>query len=266
MGHEAMEPTAALLASHGFTAMVVGFVGLEGLLPTPCEVPLEVLGAAFRALEAEPDVSGVSILCASVGSEGTLSVLAAEPDLQVGCVVAISPSSVVWQALEQGRPSDRPSWTVGGEPLPHVRVHGGAIVPELIKNSLLGTFSRHPRPSALHLRNAYSPGSGDAKALDAAAIPVEKIAAPILFITGDDDQVWPAPIMVETMIERREQADIYGDRHLRFEDAGHIIRPPVTPTTVTWTEELYSGGTPEGCAKAQAVAWPEVLSFLSAAT
>ena len=72
--------------------------------------------------------------------------------------------------------------------------------------------------------------------------------------------------MVETMIERREQAGIHGDRHLRFEAAGHIIRPPTTPTTVTWTEGLYSGGTPEGCAKAQAAAWPEILAFLSAAT
>ncbi len=265
-GPEAMEPTAALLASHGFTAMVVGYMGLEGMPPTLCEVPLEALGAAFRSLAAEPDVSGVSVLCASVGSEGTLSVLAAEPDLQVGGVVAVSPSSVVWQALAEGRPPDKSSWTYRGEPLPYVHMHGGAIMPELIKNSLLGRFSRHPRPSALHLRNAYSPGSGDARALDAAAIPVEQIAARILFVTGDDDQMWPAPIMVETMIERREQAGIHGDRHLRFEDAGHIIRPPVTPTTVTWTDGLYSGGTPEGCAKAQATAWPEILAFLTAAT
>ena len=177
-GPEAMEPTAALLASHGFSAMVVGYMGLEGLPPTLCEVPLEALGAAFRTLAAQPDVSGVSILCASVGSEGTLSVLAAEPDLHVGGVVAISPSSVVWQALAEGRPPDKSSWTFRGEPLPYVRMHSGAIRPELIKNTLLGRFSRHPRPSALHLRNAYSPGSGDARALDAAAIRVERIGAP----------------------------------------------------------------------------------------
>lgn len=263
-GPEAMAPTAALLASHGMSAMVVAYTGREGLPPTLCEVPLEALEAAVRALAAQPKVTSVSLLCASVGSEGALSMLAGEPDLDVRRVVALAPSSVVWQALAEGRPSDKSSWTRNGEPLPYVRIHGQAIVPESIKNHLLSPFSRHPRPNALHLRNAYSPGSGDVKALDAAAIPVEKISAPILFVTGDDDQMWPASIMAVTMIERREQAGLTGDRHLRFENAGHIIHPPVTPTTVTWTDSLYSGGTPEGCAKAEAEAWPEILAFLSA--
>jgi hypothetical protein len=53
-----------------------------------------------------------------------------------------------------------------------------------------------------------------------------------------------------------------GDRHRSFADAGHIIRPPIIPTTITWTEGLYSGGTPEGCARAIQEAWAEILRFL----
>lgn len=48
-----------------------------------------------------------------------------------------------------------------------------------------------------------------------------------------------------------------------FTGTGHVIRPPITPTTITWTEGMYSGDTPEGCARANAAAWTETLQFLS---
>lgn len=41
------------------------------------------------------------------------------------------------------------------------------------------------------------------------------------------------------------------------------ISPPIIPTPVTWTEGMYSGGTPEVCASANAAAWSETLQFLS---
>ena len=45
-------------------------------------------------------------------------------------------------------------------------------------------------------------------------------------------------------------------------EACHIIRPPFMPSTVTWTEDLYSGGTPEGSAKASVKEWAEILRFM----
>lgn len=66
--------------------------------------------------------------------------------------------------------------------------------------------------------------------------------------------------MAEALVHRR--AGRSGDRYLCFADAGHIIRPPITPTTITWTEGLYSGGTPEGCARASEESWTGLLRFL----
>jgi dienelactone hydrolase len=123
-------------------------------------------------------------------------------------------------------------------------------------------LSRHPRPSALHLRSAYSAGLRDRAAAEKAEIHVERIEAPILFVSGNDDQMWPAAEMVAALMRRRAQGRRSGDRHLSFANAGHIIRPPFTPTTVTWTEDLYSGGTPEGNARASVQAWTEILRFL----
>jgi dienelactone hydrolase len=263
-GAQPMEPTAALLASRGYAAMVVGYMGLKGLPKTLCEIPLETLTAGIRQFSTHPTVDGdrVGVLCASVGSEGALAALSEIESLGVRAVVAIAPSSVIWQALAEGRPPKKSSWTLGGEPLPWVPMHGERLVPELIENALLKRLSRHPRPSALHLRSAYSAGLRDHAAVEKAEIRVERVEAPILFVSGNDDQMWPSTEMVAALLRRRAEARRSGDHHRSFAEAGHIIRPPITPTTITWTEDLYSGGTPEGNARASVEAWRETLRFL----
>ena len=263
-GTQPVEPTAALLASRGYMAMVVGYMGLEGLPKTLCEVPLETLAAGIRRLSAHRSVDGerVGVLCYSVGAEGALAALSEIEGLGTRAVVAIAPSSVIWQAMSEGRPPKKSSWTLGGEPLPWVPVHGERLIPELLKNALLKRLSRHPRPSALRLRSAYSAGLRDRSAVEKAEIRVERIEAPILLVSGSDDQMWPAAEMAAALARRRAQARRSGDKHLNLAQAGHIIRPPFVPTTVTWTEDLYSGGTPEGSANASVKAWAEILRFL----
>jgi dienelactone hydrolase len=243
----------------------VGYMGLEELPKTLCEMPLEALAAGIHGLSAHPSVDSrhVGVLCASVGTEGTLAALSEIDGLgETRAVVAIAPSSVIWQALAEGRPPKKSSWTLDGEPLPWVPMRGERLVPELIKNALLKGLSRHPRPSALHLRSAYCAGLKDRAAVEKAEIRVERIEAPILFVSGKDDQMWPAAEMVAALMRRRAQGRRFSDRHLSFAEAGHIIRPPITPTTVTWTEDLYSGGTPEGNARASAEAWAAILRFV----
>lgn len=264
IGTQPMEPTAALLASRGYVAMVVGYMGLEGLPKTLCEIPLETLATAIRRLSAPSSVDAerVGVLGASVGAEGALAALSEIGGLDVQAVVAIAPSSVTWQAKAEGRPPKKSSWTLGGEPLPWLPMHGERLVPELIKNTLLKGLSRHPRPNALHLRSAYSAGLRDRSAAEKAEIRAERIEAPILFVSGSDDQVWPAAEMAAALMRRRAQARRSGDQQLNLAEAGHIIRPPFVPSTVTWTEDLYSGGTPEGSAKASVKAWAEILRFL----
>ena len=239
-------------------------MGLESLPKTLCEMPLETLAAGIRRLSAHPSVDGerVGILCASVGAEGALAALSEIEGLGTRAVVAIAPSSVIWQAKSEGRPPKKSSWTLGGKPLPWVPLHGEQLVPELIKNALLKGLSRHPRPSALQLRSAHSAGLRDQSAVEKAEIRVERIEAPILFVSGSDDQMWPAAEMVAALLRRRAQARRPSDQHLNLAQAGHIIRPPFTPTTVTWIGNLYSGGTPEGNAKASVKAWAEILQFL----
>jgi dienelactone hydrolase len=262
VGPAALEPMAALLASHGYATAVLAYIQEPGLPPSLREVPIEALAAGYRSFAASSAVNAdrVVVLAASVATGGALALLASTADLDPRGLVAISPTHVVWQALGDGGPPPKASsWTLGGEPLPWTRMRGERLLPQMIDHALFDRFHRHPRPKALHLLAAYAAGLSDAPADEPAALAVERIRCPLLLISGQDDQMWPSVTMADSIMARRHRAD---DRHLTFPDAGHFFRPPFTPTTVPWNDSLFSGGTASGNARAQAEGWQAILTFL----
>jgi pimeloyl-ACP methyl ester carboxylesterase len=261
MGSSSMLPRAGLFASHGHGVGLLSYVGEEGLPPALCEVPLESLAAGYRAFAERPECEGeIVVYTGSVGTGGALAALAAFPDLDPAGVVALAPTHVIWQALsESGPPPKASSWTLAGEPLDWVPMHGERILPEMVRHSVSRHFHRRPRPEALHLRTAYAAGLKDAAAVDAARIEVEKIRCPLLLFAGKDDQMWPGAEMAREIVSRRDRPD---DRLLTFEDVGHFIGAPLVPTTAPWTESLAAGGTAAGIARAQAESWQMILAFL----
>ena len=83
----------------------------------------------------------------------------------------------------------------------------------------------------VRLRTAYARRL-DRGIPEEAEIPVEKLPAPLLLISGTDDQMWPSTRMAERIVARM-QAHGLGDRvhHVVLEGAGHALffdyRPPV---------------------------------------
>jgi dienelactone hydrolase len=263
-GTSAVVPRTALLAAHGYTAGVLSYMGDPGLPSSLQEIPLEAIAAGYRAFASHKAVLAdrVVVLAASVGTGGAFAALAAFADLDPQGVVAIAPTHVVWQSLgDGGQPPKTSSWTLAGAPLPWVAIRGERLLPEMVRHAVLKRFRRHPVPTALHLRTAYAAGLRDADATRAAAIGVERIRCPLLLLSGEDDQMWPASEMAAAVISRRGRAD---DRHLSFAQAGHFLGPPFTPTTVPWNDSLVSGGSAAGNARAQADGWQAILSFLEA--
>jgi dienelactone hydrolase len=97
-----------------------------------------------------------------------------------------------------------------------------------------------------------------------AAIPVEKITAPILLISGTDDQLWPSDRYADLIEARRKVAKVpFADQNLKYQGAGHLIVPPYVPTNVNQAMGFYVGGNPQAYAAADADSWPRVLRFLS---
>jgi len=261
------EPQAALLAGHGVAALALAYFN-AGALPTELrEIPLEYFAKAFGWLRRTTSLGPagrVAVVGTSRGGELVLLLGATSPD-QVGAVVSYVPSHVVHgavlrQASSTASGQSAPSWTHRGKPLPYMQ----AGVTEPPPPALF-----EPRP--LPLTPIFLHQLAHSTALGAATIPVERIAGPVLLISGEEDAMWPSTMMAEQVMARLRAHDHpYPIEHLRYPGAGHTISYPHEPATVLAAIHpvrglsMAFGGVPQGIAHARADSWPRVIRFLQA--
>jgi len=178
------------------------------------------------------------------------------------------PSAVVHGTLRAGapgQPPDSPAWTLDGTPLPNVW--------ENHAHADWHAFKHPPAPdAAIRQAPAFVSALADAAAVARSRIAVERIAGPILLISGSDDGFWPSSRYADSIVETlREHAFTHAFEHLRYADAGHSILFPYVPTTRLASLHpvagvpITSGGTPLANAHANEDSWPRVLAFLAAA-
>ncbi len=262
-GYDAELSNASLLATHGYAALTLGYFGVEGLPKDLVQIPLERLAAGITWLAGHDQVDGsrIGAMAISRGSEGLLSTVSRIPGLPVRAVVAISPAEVSWTAMgDDGTLVGTPSWTLGGAPVPHLGMADKVLMDQAIRGAFRDR-GHHPHP--MHLTRAYAAALHDRAAVDAAAIPVEDIAAPLLLLSGSDDQVWPSGPMADAILRRRGSAPGGGhDHHEHYDGGGHLLRLGLLPTDVSSTGGVALGGTREGIAAAQRDATTRVVSFL----
>jgi dienelactone hydrolase len=223
---------AALLASHGFSALALNYIGDAEELPDQIsEIPVTYFDTAADWLSERDGVTDepLGIVGRSRGAEIGLW-LGAHRDW-AGAVISYVGSTVLWDT-----PAGTPAWVdEDGQALPYVTGQGK---PTLCVGQL---------------------DDADEETRDAATIPVENIDGPVLFISGGEDPLWPARRLAERGMDRLDDADFeYEYDHLTHEDAGHFITPPYLPKS-----HHVFGGTPAGMAHMDATSWPVVLDYLS---
>ena len=223
---------AALLASHGFSALALNYIGDAEELPDEIdEIPVAYFDTAADWFSERDGVADepLGIVGHSRGAEIGLW-LGAHRDW-AGAVISYVGSTVLWDT-----PSAAPAWLdEDGEALHYVTGQGK---PTLCDGQL---------------------DEADEETRDAATIPVENIDGPVLFISGDKDPIWPARRLAERGMDRLDDADFeYAYDHLTHDEAGHFITPPYLPKS----DHIF-GGTPAGMAHMDATSWPVVLDYLS---
>lgn len=221
---------AALLASHGFAAFAVQYVGDHDALPDELvRVPLSYFERAATWFGERPAVTDDRLGIVGHSRGGEVGLLFGARSDRIGAVVSYAGSGVVWDT-----PAEEPAWIDDGEPIPYVTGRGE---PTLLAGQL---------------------DDADAATRRAATIPVEDIDGPVLFVSGADDPVWPAARTASMAIDRLDRSTVeYEYDHLRYDDAGHFITPPFLPKT-----DPAFGGTVSGTARADADSWPTALAFL----
>jgi hypothetical protein len=248
-----MESTAALLASRGLAALALAYFGRDALPRALVEVPLEYFETAMAWLRARSGTPSVSLLGTSKGAE--VALLLASRDPAIRAVVAYCPSAYVFMGIvpgEHGPP--RSSWTAGGRSLPFL-----PLVPPRLEPS--------DQPGTTTPVYAAAVERADRTLLAECAIPVERMHAALLMVSGGDDGVWPAEPFGAAIIERLAAAGHPAPRHhLVYPDAGHTLLFRYVPTTGLLTMRgpapFTTGGTAAGNAHALADSWPRVVDFL----
>lgn len=241
------DDVAAILASNGYATLSLAYFGVQGLPSELAEIPLEYFERALAWLRANPAVirDRVAIVATSKGAEVGLLVASRVP--AVKAVVGYVPSSVAWFCICQ---DPRSSWSLSGK--------GVAAVPPGTDPSYRPASGEAIRPVVNYLYRLRRMPSD-------AVIPVERIAAPLLLIAGDDDQLWPSLLMSRAIVERRAKRGRHvSDELLVYRGAGHLIGKAYMPAGSTRIAggRIETGGTPNANARAQADAWPRVLAFL----
>jgi dienelactone hydrolase len=257
----------AILASHGYAALALGHFAVESRPRGLVNIPLEYFETAIGWMRAQPwfDDRLLAVWGASRGGELALLLGATFPE--INAVAAWVPSGVVFWALGLAEPGDtRPpvAWTFRGKPLPYLQ-----------ENNASGDPPPVPEPGRpVAYAPFYRSQLRDARAVERATIPVEKIRGPVQLVSGVDDQMWPSSDLADIALRRLEtHRHLFPFRHLKYPEAGHTILVPYWPLpelrvlTLARVEGaqdylLFQGGTAKADAEAGIDAWRDLLAFL----
>lgn len=262
----AAHPIAGMLAGRGYPTFVLDYTTESSIPGNIAVIPLELLAGALAWIRAQPEVSTDQVAGYGIekGAEALLAAACRIPELTLRCLIASSPSCVVWQATGHDRTAPISSWSVNGEPLPFLPLKLGR------GQKVLRSLKKREGGAVAQLA-AHVEAFQDHDAFRKASLAVEKIDAPILLLAGNDDQVWPSGQMSELLYRaRRASGGHEGDQKLSFEKVGHIIRFPYLPTAVNrWVDPdqgagLVLGGTSEANLHADKACWTKTLEFLGA--
>jgi dienelactone hydrolase len=250
---------AAALAKHGFATLALAYFDKDDPPAYPdlpkqlIEIRLEYFEKAIAWMKKQKQVRGdrLAVMGGSRGGELALLVGSMFPDVKA--VVAYTPSHVAWGGWpisEEDRKllKNRPAWTYQGKPVPFV---SRVLSPDQEKKlQEKDPFDRRP---------LFAEYLKDKPAVAAAVIPVEKIAGPILIITGKDDRLWPASQMADEVMKRLDaKRHRHRNEHLAYEACGHSISLPLgQPGNLP-----AFGGTAEANSYAAWDSWPKVVRFL----
>jgi dienelactone hydrolase len=245
------DAAAQALADAGYPTL--GLAYFQSFLKQPrgvpehlADIPLEYFFHAIDWMKTRPEIDPdkIVLMGESRGGELVLLVASLRPDL--AGVIAYSPSHVVWGGIEPTW--SRPAWTLGGKPVAYV--HSTYVKGE----TLLAMFNRT-------LANAKP------EELAAAAIAVENIHAPVLFISSRRDKLWPSAAMSNAAEARmREHHFAFSIENLQFDDASHLLMgygPGMTKLSVPLLFSVEFGGSAEGTRKARDQGWAAAKAFLA---
>lgn len=256
-----LEHGAALLASHGYPALALGYFNAESLPPDLVEIPLEYFDRAIRWLQTQPGVDPEAIAISGTSLGGMFALLVGATFPAIKAVISYVGVGLIFSTF-----NDRSPCTHLGQPLPSL-----VLVPTADDLRYFEEAAQTHTPSSgiAMIRRALA----DETLVAPADIPVERINGPVLLLTGADDQMIPSPAFADRVITRLDKHHFpHFHEHVSYPGAGHAMGLPHTqglPYMPTYgrppaTGPIFDfGGTPPANARANIASWQRLLHFLS---
>lgn len=201
------------LVARGYAVLTLAYFdysGKDGLPDKLKHIPLEYFKSAMDWLANQPQTrkDEIAVIGNSRGGEAVLLLATLYP--QISAVIAKVPSAYVGGAFNNKQEVSGSAWTLNGREIPYVDY----------QRALAG----------------YKPWWNiiyDLDEVEPYAIPVEKMSAAVLLLSGKRDGIWPSTEMSRRIIQRlKKKRYRYPFTHISY-DAGHNIR------VISWPDILY---------------------------
>jgi dienelactone hydrolase len=227
---------AKSIARQGYPVLSLAYFKTAGTPDYLDMIPLEYFDKPIEWLRRQAGAhDGIVVIGGSKGAE--LALLLASMHPQITGVIAISPSSVVWQGLPKEFWPPRSSWSLDAKPVPFVPYD---VSKGFNPNNLLALYEHSLEQT---------------ETVKSATIPVEQIHGAVLLFSGADDKLWPSARMADDICQRlKSHAFKYRYEHVDYPDAGHTL-----------SEYSMIGGTADGNRKARLDSARRIQEFLGAA-
>lgn len=184
---------AERFADYGITGLSVSLFGAEGLPNSPNQIPVDMFLPAIRFLREQKGIQHISIYGQSMGS--IFAVLATQYIGGFENLIMVSPTHIPFEGTLKDKKTmtGRSVATWKGKDIPYVTADFSKVK--------AGKYQRHPdaKCKVTGMWVAYHDAYMDAEKVNAAELHVEKTAARVLLIAGDEDEAWPAEYSVRTI-------------------------------------------------------------------
>lgn len=246
---------APVLASLGYDVLSLAYFAYEDLPPAIASIPLEYFAEGFEWMRRELGAKSIAVQGASRGGELTV-VLAAYFPQYVNGAIAIVPMYASSPGWNPATGMAGPSWTWQGKDVPYAESAGADSYEDMkrIGDELPNGYPCTP----WYLETMNAP-----KARAEAALPLERANGPILFISGEDDQMWPCTWGSNIAVDRlRAKGFKHSYKHLALRETGHLT--PFPNTSTVFCQAVYHslanvflacGGTPQGTSRSSLEMW-----------
>lgn len=172
-------------------------------------IPLEYFERAMNWMARQPQTSKGKFAVIGNSRGGEAALLLATQYPKISTVIAIVPSAYVGGAYNNKKVVTGSAWTLHGKEIPYIDYQRAAA--------------------------NYSPWWKVLENIDEVkqfAIPVEKMSAAVLLLSGINDEIWPSTEMSKRIMQRLEKYHYPFPRHHIAYEASHNIR------MISWPDAL----------------------------